>query len=197
MNNDIIVLVIFMEWYKININDVEDAEFEAFFVLTDSEKRARILRYRNIIDRKRSVCAEMLAKKAIADRFSVSPGEVELSADDKGKPVCKNFKIELSLTHSGDYAACAISDVPIGIDIQKIVPYNPRVAGKVCSKAELEAIEKSGDRAAEFIKLWTKKEAVLKMQGTGFNQSIKDCLDGQRIKTLRFSGYFVSICEKV
>ena len=64
-------------------------------------------------------------------------------------------------------------------------------------KKKLEAIEKSGDRAAEFIKLWSKKEAVLKMQGTGVIRSMKDCLDGQRVETLRFSDYFVSICEKL
>ena len=186
-----------MEWYKININDVTDAEFDAFFALTDSKKRARISRYKHIRDRKLSVCAEMLAKKAIAEKFSVSPYDVELSANDKGKPFCKNFDIELSLAHSGDYAVCAVSGAPVGIDIQKIVPYKQGTAVKVCSEAELEAIEKSGDRAAEFIKLWSKKEAVLKMQGTGVIRSMKDCLDGQRVETLRFSDYFVSICEKL
>ena len=186
-----------MEWHKININDVEEDEYQTFFLLAGNEKRARISRYKNIKDRKRSICAEILAKKAIADRFSVSPRDVVLSADDRGKPFCKNFEIELSLAHSGDYAVCAISCAPIGIDIQKIEPYNPRVAKRVCKDAELEAIEKSGDRAAEFIKLWTKKEAALKMQGTGVIHSMKHCLDGQQVETVRFFDYFVSICEKV
>ena len=186
-----------MRWYKININDVQDAEFDTFFAITDSKKRARISRYKHMKDRKLSVCAEMLAKKAIADIFSVSPYDVELSADVNGKPFCRNFKIELSLAHSGDYAVCTVSDAPVGIDVQKIVPYNPKTAGKVCSDAELEAIELSSDKAAEFIKLWTKKEAVLKMRGTGITHGMKDCLDGQKVETVRFSDYFVSICEKL
>lgn len=179
-----------------SINDLQDAEYDAFFALLDSKKRARISRYKNINDRKSSVCAEMLAKRAIAEKFSVSPYDVKISAKESGQPFCENFDICLSLSHSGDYAVCAVSDAPVGIDVQKIVPYNPKTAKKVCSQAELDAIEKSADKAAEFIKLWTKKEAVLKMQGTGVVGSMKDCLDGQKTETTRFSDYFVSICGK-
>ncbi len=185
-----------MEWYKLNINDVTDAEFDAFFALLDGKKKERLLRYKNTRDRKLSVCAEMLAKKAISEKFSVPVSDVKILAMESGQPFCGNFDVHLSLSHSGDYAVCAVGDRPVGIDIQKIVPYNLKTAQKVCSEAELCRIEKSADKAAEFIKLWTKKEAVLKMQGTGVRQSMKDCLDGQKVETVRFAGYFVSICEK-
>ena len=186
-----------MEWYKLNINDMTDREYDAFFALLDNKKRARVSRYKNFSDRKLGVCAEMLAKKAIAEKFSVSVSDVKISAKESGQPFCENFDIHLSLSHSGDYAVCAVSSAPVGIDIQKIVPYNPKTAKKVCSQAELAEIEKSGDKAAEFIKLWTKKEAVLKMLGTGVIGSMKDCLDGQKAETIRFADYFVSICEKI
>lgn len=182
-----------MEWYKLNINDVTDAEFDAFFALLDGKKKERLLRYKNIRDRKLSVCAEMLAKKAIAEKFAVLPREVIISAKESGQPFCENFDIYLSISHSGDYAVCAVSNTPVGIDIQKIVPYNQKTAQKVCSRTELEKIKNSED----FIKLWTKKEAVLKMQGTGVIGSMKYCLDGQKVKTVRFSDYFVSICEEI
>lgn len=183
-----------MEWYKFNINNMTDAEFDAFFALMTEEKKTRVSRFKNADDKKRSVCAEMLAKRMIAEKFFVSPCDVRISAKEGGQPLCENFNIHLSLSHSGDYAVCAVSDAPIGIDIQKIVPYNPKTAERVCSPSELYAIENSKDKAAEFIKLWTKKEAVLKMRGTGVICSMKDCLDGQNVKTFHFSNYFVSIC---
>ena len=184
-----------MEWYKFNINDMTDAEYKTFFELMSEEKKTRVSRFKNIDDKKRSVCAEMLAKKVISGKFSVSPLDIKIGAKDSGQPFCENFNIHLSLSHSGDYAACAVSDAPVGIDIQKIVPYNRKTAEKVCSAPELSAIENSGDTAAEFIKLWTKKEAVLKKSGTGVICSMKDCLDGQAVKTFRVSDYFVSICD--
>ena len=187
-----------MEWYKCNINDIKTEEYETFFSLMNEEKRARISRFRNEDDKRRSICAEMLARREIAKRFGINICDIEIAAKEKGKPYCKNAEVELSLSHSGDYAVCAVGERPIGIDIQRIVPYNEKTAKKVCSALELEDIEKSGKKAEEFIKLWTKKEAVIKMKGEGFGAvDIKNCLAGKKIETVRFLDYFVSICEEI
>lgn len=186
-----------MDWYKYNINDIKKEEYDAFFSLMAKEKRERILRYKNEDDKKRSVCAEMLAKCEIAKRYGIKPCDVIFDTLGNGKPYCKNLSIQFSLSHSGDYAVCALGEKPIGIDIQRIVPYNEKTAKKVCSFRELEIIGKSADKSAEFIKLWTKKEAVMKMAGLGIGGvGIKNCLDGKMIETVRFLDYFISICEK-
>lgn len=186
-----------MDWYKYNINDIEKEEYEYFFSIMGKGKKERILRFQNEDDKKRSICAEMLAKCEIAKRYGIEPCDVILDTAENGKPYCKNLNVHLSLSHSGDYAVCAIGENPIGIDIQKIVPYNEKTARKVCSKIELEIIEKSADKSAEFIKFWTEKEAVMKMTGLGIGEvGIKTCLDGKKIETVRFLDYFISICEK-
>lgn len=186
-----------VDWYKCNINDIKKEEYDTFFSLASAEKRQRISRFKNADDKKRSICAEMLAKRGIAKRFGIEPCYVILDTLENGKPYCKNLSVYLSLSHSGEYAVCALGDRPIGIDIQKIVPHNEKTAKKVCSENELEIIEKSIDKSAEFIKIWTQKEAVMKMTGLGIGAvGIKSCLDGKKIETVRFSDYFISICEK-
>lgn len=186
-----------MYWCKFNINDISDNDYKYFFSLMNSEKRERIDRFKNTEDKKRSVCAEMLARQEISKNYGFAIEEIMFDTQENGKPYCKNADVHLSLSHSGEYAVCAIGDADIGIDIQKIVPYNEKTAKKVCSESEFEHIEKSDDKAAEFVKLWTQKEAFAKMEGKGICRcDIKNCLVGRKTVTLRFSDYFVSICEK-
>lgn len=183
-----------MEWYKININDVSDSEYSEFFGLMCDKKK--VLRYKNIEDKKRSVCGEMLARRAISKMCGIDAKNLVFETKKSGKPYCKNADIEFSISHSGDYAVCAVSDKPIGIDIQKIAHYSEKTAKRVCSEKELSEIEKSEDKDAEFIKLWTKKEAILKRDEKGvFSIGIKNCLDGEEVETVRFLDYFVSISK--
>ena len=185
-----------MDWYKYNINDMTKEEYDTYFALMSSEKRERVSRFKNIEDKKRSVCAEMLAKRAIAEKCGIKESDIIFDIQDGGKPFCKNAVIHFSISHSGDYAVCAVSDAQVGIDIQKIREYSRNTAHRVCSESELEIIEKSEEEATEFIKLWTKKEAVMKMKGIGIaSPEVKNCLCGKNVKTVRFEDYFVSIYE--
>lgn len=185
-----------MEWYKFNINDLEEEEYKEFFELLNPKKRESIKRLKKTDDKKRSVCAEMLVKSVISKKCGINIEDIVIDTYENGKPFCKNVDVAFNISHSGEYAVCAFGEKAIGIDIQKIVPYNEKTAKKVCSREEFEAVEKSADKAAEFIKLWTKKEAALKMQGDISFCDIKTCTKGKRIETFRFSDYFVSICEK-
>lgn len=92
-----------------------------------------------------------------------------------------NLPICFSLSHCKDVVACAVSNHNIGIDVENIIPYNPDVARRVCTAAELEILEQSENKEADFIKLWTIKEAISKFDGRGltmpFNQiNIEDYL---------------------
>lgn len=185
-----------MKWFKININDVTEKEYKEFLALLSDERKERIERFKSFNDKKRSVCGEALAKTEIAKICEKRADELIFETKKSGKPFCKNADIEFSISHSGDYSVCAVNNTPIGIDIQKIVPYNEKIARRVCSSNELEIIEKSSDKAREFIKLWTKKEAVIKRDEKSiFSSEIKNCLENKTVKTIEFSDYIVSICE--
>ncbi len=73
----------------------------------------------------------------------------------------------------------------MGIDVQVIGAYRPDVAVRVCSEGELAKIKTSDNLATEFTKLWTRKEAYLKMLGRGIAGGIRELPteDETRIKT--------------
>lgn len=72
-----------------------------------------------------------------------------------------------SISHCKNAIAVAISHAPIGIDIEHLRTAKPELVARTMNEAEQEHIWQSSDPDWAFTQLWTKKEAVLKMNGTG------------------------------
>ena len=88
-----------------------------------------------------------------------------------GKPEIVDFPMYFSLSHSGDYVLCAVSDREVGADIQKLQAADfSKLASRFFTEAEYQALEKCVDEAERqklFFRLWTKKEAYGKLTGQG------------------------------
>ena len=131
-------------------------------------RREKALQYKKLDDRKRSVLAFVLLQRALREEYGIT--EIpEFVYNEFGKPSFSNLPIRFSLSHCKDAVACAVSDHNIGIDVETIVPYNPDVARRVCTAAEVEMLEQSENNDLEFIKLWTIKEAISKYEGMGLS----------------------------
>lgn len=75
----------------------------------------------------------------------------------------------ISLSHSGDMVACAISGTgPIGIDIERIRPDRPVVALAGTAFGPLETAEVEAAGIDAFYRIWTLREALAKASGAGF-----------------------------
>lgn len=129
-------------------------------------RKEKALRYKKLDDRKRSVLTFVLLQYALREEYGIN--EVpEFVYNEFGKPSLPNLPIHFSLSHCKDAIACAVSDYNIGIDVESIAPYNRGVARRVCTADELGSLENSTDKDADFIKLWTMKEAISKFEGMG------------------------------
>jgi len=82
--------------------------------------------------------------------------------DKNGKPFLKDSKYHISLSHSGDFVAAAISKREIGIDIQNISEKVGKIKKKFLSPDELQ---KCDDNLVKMNKYWTAKEALYKAYG--------------------------------
>ena len=72
-----------------------------------------------------------------------------------------------SLSHSGAYAACALSDRPVGLDLERETAPRPPLLRRCFSAAEQEYIRSSSNPSAAFTQLWTGKESLGKATGAG------------------------------
>lgn len=114
------------------------------------------------------------------------PLPLQAACEPRGKPFIRQVPWHYNLSHSGDFAALAVSDAPVGIDIQQMCPYRESVVKRFFSQEEADAFEKGyfeyireGGRVADasprmslFYTLWCRKEAYGKLTGTGLTEDV-------------------------
>jgi hypothetical protein len=71
--------------------------------------------------------------------------------------------IHFNISHSANYVACAIADLPVGIDIEGRRKVNSSVAKRYFTEEEIKSILCDED----FFKIWAFKEALGKYTGEG------------------------------
>lgn len=142
--------------------------------LTPSRKE-RISRLRREEDRKCSLAAGMLAERLLAEQFDIR--DARLENEENGAPRLSGSKLFVSISHSGDLVACAISPRPVGIDCEQLRPRDMALAKRVCTEKELayvfpdgqipEGVCTDGETLWRFYEIWTAKEAYFKLRRTG------------------------------
>lgn len=119
---------------------------------------------------------ENIASAAVLDEAFSAHGFREKDAEfiygQYGKPYIRENSIYFNLSHSGEYAVCAVSDREVGIDIQKKGVLKMKVAKRFFTENECNYIlgESDGEKAADrFYRLWALKESFVKAVGMGMN----------------------------
>lgn len=85
-----------------------------------------------------------------------------------GKPVFARFpECHFNVSHSGSLALCALSDRPVGADIERLRPRRAGLPAYVFRGAEYERFLTLGGDWAAFYVLWTEKESIVKYTGEG------------------------------
>ncbi len=185
----------------LNINDVSQSEYDYFYSIMSSEKRTRVERFRFEKDKKLTVCGELLARKMISDYCSEPPESIVFCVGENGKPYVCNLKVEFSISHSGDYVLCAVSDKKIGADIEWMRDIEDRLISFVCTERErLYVLENTSEKQKRFFEIWTAKEAYFKCIGTGIYDLKSVCvLDDSiknNLKTFYNENYAISIFQE-
>jgi 4'-phosphopantetheinyl transferase len=133
-------------------------------------ERARA--YLRDADRERFVTGVALSRTVLAERLGVAPRDVPLdrTCADCGEPhgpprLPDAAGLHLSIAHSGARVALAVAEVPVGIDVEKVDrKLDPaRLGGRVLTPDEQASVHDS----AGFLRLWTRKEALVKATGEG------------------------------
>lgn len=173
---------------------LDEATFQFFINFVQPEKRERILRQGKKQDADNMLIGEILMRLAVKKAFGID-AENHLAVTEHGKPFLKGCEnVHFNISHSGSYVVCAVARTPVGVDIQKIGEYKRTVAERVFNEPELLQIEASEDKASEFTKLWTEKEAVLKMLGTGLaSGNIKNCLKNYSAEVQSLGDYWLAL----
>jgi phosphopantetheinyl transferase len=90
----------------------------------------------------------------------------------------------MSLSHAGEFLACAVCNRPIGIDIEQLgrPEADAALAARICTAAELRILERvpRARRRDELLRLWARKEATAKALGRGLRVVFAELEAGSR-----------------
>lgn len=124
-----------------------------------------------------SECGQELLRLLLRNEFGIElSGEREsISREEGGKPFLVGHPgIHFNISHSGDYAVCAVGAVPLGIDIQYHKKGDHRKLGRrVMTEEEWGKYESLGFRDEFFFRCWTRKESYLKYTGEGIRRDLR------------------------
>lgn len=186
-----------MKWYKYSAVNMPEALYDKYLSAMSDERKEYVFAINNKTDKKLTVAAEMLIKKAVSEFSGITEEEIIVIKDAYGKPYAKGINVHFSISHSGDYAVCAIDEKPIGIDIEKHRPLKIKTAERFSNPDELDfingAMPDEQKALSRFFEIWTAKEAAYKMQG-GINPNFKS-IDTLKLnkKYINFSDYTLCI----
>lgn len=166
-----------MNWLYCNISDFSETEYAQASVQLSQSRKKRIERMKMPLDKKRSLASGLLLKRLLSEKYGIE--DALLENRENGSPFLVGTDLFVSISHSEEMVACAVSERPVGIDIELIKPINLAVCRKVC--VEDEAVYIFGKIPNEedycyceneeilrrFFEIWTAKEAYFKMLGTG------------------------------
>ncbi|HWH11172.1 MAG TPA: 4'-phosphopantetheinyl transferase superfamily protein [Solirubrobacteraceae bacterium] len=154
--------------------------------LLDPHERDRHDGFLREADRARFLVAHALARIVAAEHAATGPELIRYwpgAAGRQGAGAKPRFAdaaadLELSISHSGEHTAVALSRAAaVGVDVERIGPQaaEASLVESVLAAAEqleLGALPESA-RAWGFCRYWTRKEAILKATGDGLSVSLR------------------------
>lgn len=163
------------------------------------QRREYALRYRHERDQRLSIVAYRLLQQALQQEYGITELP-PFSYDNNGKPSLEGLpSIYFSLSHCSEAAACAVSDCPVGIDIETFDHYSEEVTARVMSDDEMRQILSSPAPAVAFTRLWTRKESLYKLSGRFTDDDVPHMLahaGGYDFTTLIFPKYALTLCRE-
>ncbi len=181
--------------------------------------------------KRQSIAAYLLLRDALREEYGITEPPI-FDYEEGGKPVLRDCpNIHFNISHCKNAVACAVSDRPVGVDIETIRTFRESLGRKVLNEEEYETVIKADEENAaepttfavstktaetteaavstetavstkttepttfavstetaktlrqvkrsdlEFTKLWTRKEALVKLTGKGIASDLRDILD--------------------
>lgn len=144
---------------------IDDFDLQEALAAVSQQRRDYALRYRQERDQRLCLAAYRLLQRALMLEYGID-GMPVFTYDNKGKPLLQGHPdIHFSLSHCHEAVAVAVSDHPVGIDVETTGHYSAEVARRVMNDDEMREIEASAQPEVAFTRLWTMKESLYKLTG--------------------------------
>ena len=179
-------------------DNIAHFDFEAAWPLLSRQRQEQALQFRFEQERKQCAMAYFLLCKGLREEYGLTEPPLFVYGET-GKPYLPDHAdIHFNISHCREAVVCVLSDRPVGVDIECVCEYDASLLDCTMSEAEKEEIVHSPHPDLAFIRLWTRKEAVLKCSGRGLIDDMRHVLDERPAELVTKTGpegrYVYSIC---
>jgi 4'-phosphopantetheinyl transferase len=114
---------------------------------------------------------ELLVRFILCKQYGAILIQLEFGKNLHGKPfLCQYPFFHYNVAHSGEWVVCAVHDKKIGVDVEKILPFDLQLAkGFFTGEEYWELSNTKEERNTAFYDMWTLKERYVKAQGRGLS----------------------------
>jgi len=177
-----------------DMSQCTDAEVERMLPLVSAQRREVALRYKFTFGQftclKSYVMLQQLVQEAIAETDGrLQPLQLRLKEwngnfvfNEHDKPFMQNALgeriegVDFSISHCKNAIAVVLSDRPVGVDVESFRHAEEPLLKRTMNPEEQAEVRNAADPAEAFTCLWTRKEAVLKLRGTGLVDDLHSVL---------------------
>lgn len=159
---------------SVNIDD-DEIQFLKTILSADELQRASNFIFEK--DQKRFIIARARLRQLLSRYTGLAPAEIVFSHTENGKPYLSHnpFQIEFNISHSHELILLAFTNgTAVGIDIEHLRhDINAEdIAERFFTCNEISTLKQLPDsqKTPYFFQIWAKKEAIIKMLGTGLFQ---------------------------
>lgn len=166
------------------MEECTETEVQRLLPQVSAQRREQALRFKHTL-------GQFCCLKSWLMLNAMHIGEMEFLYNEHGKPYIEGGPF-FSISHCKEGIAVAIDDQPVGIDIEAIRNVDQELILRTMNEEEQRQIHSNRD----FTRLWTQKEAILKMEGTGitsFEQLQGLSIPDYRIQTIEKEKYIYTI----
>ena len=162
---------------RLYYGDVSGLDPTRLTIPLSAYRMKKLARMKPAESKRQGIGAELLLILALRDLNGTVPLPLEINVSQEGKPYLHGASLHFNLSHSGSFSACAVSDHPIGIDLQARSSALDALMRRCFTEEERRLVETASDPDDLFTEIWTRKESYVKARG-----------DGLRVPLSTFSG---------
>jgi 4'-phosphopantetheinyl transferase len=166
-----------------------------------SERRNKIFRLHSINSRIMSLMTAVFVRQCISKATGIPPKALRFYHSEFGKPGLLDIdNFYFNVSHSEGCIAFVHSNKPVGIDTERVKGYDIRLPRRFFTEHERFMLDDAEDKNLEFCKIWTAKEAYVKMKGSTLANMIRHidiyALRDADIHSMQERGYLITACEQ-
>ena len=161
---------------------INDFDLQAALAEISEQRREQALQFKFEHGQRTCVLAYLLLKRALREQYGIDENPL-FEYGEHGKPsIVGHPEIHFNVSHCREAVACAVSDHPVGIDVESIQRFNESLVRFTMNDQEVAQTLSAAQPGIVFTRFWTMKEAAMKLLGTGISNDMKTVLCRQDLR---------------